>query len=711
MGGADRVAVTTQQSSTGEARTGRDAEPGALAEEVRALAAGERGPAAALAMRVVQAVARASGATGWRRITSAHVDGCLYHGRAGLDFARRLVDLDGRVTVRTTLNVGSLDLRPPDTVRADPGLREAGAALMDAYVALGCEQTWTCAPYQISHRPAVGEHVAWAESNAIAFVNSVLGARTDRYGDFIDIAAAITGLVPDAGLHSDAARRATMVLDCSQIPTALWESDAAWAALGALLGEVAGTRVAALTGLPGDLADGGRTEDRLKAVASTAASAGGVALFHVVGVTPEAPDLATVLRLGLPPDTAGIPDPGAASAPTDTPRPAGARVRVRTAAVTAAMLRAARDRLTTATGAELDAVSLGTPHFSVSEFAALAAELDGGVPFDPAVDVYVSTSRAVLAEAEQHGYLAPLRAAGGRIVTDTCTYVTPILDPSVRTVMTNSGKWAWYAPGNLGIDVALGTMTDCIASARAGRVIRDEGQWADVPVTASHPGSAPTGGDPGGARADIDNSAHGGGGTESPGMPAGSGVTGVDSPGQAAAPIPAATAPATPIPAPAHATDPQPSAHATGPQPSAHGFVLHPGTGSGELLTLDEPLSFWGGVSAEGIVIDRHHPHCGESVAGRILAMSTGRGSSSSSSVLAELIRAGRAPAAIVLAEDDTIIVLGAVVAAEIYGIEMPVLRLDPVDLAALPHDGFATVRTPKDANLGSGMIDVGMHQ
>jgi len=680
MGGADRVAPTTQQSSTGVARMGRGAEPGGLEDEVRALAAGERGPAAALAMRVVQAVARASGATGWRRIASAHVDGCLYHGRAGLDFARKLVDLGGRVTVRTTLNVGSLDLRHPDTVRADPGLREAGAALMDAYVALGCEQTWTCAPYQISHRPAVGEHVAWAESNAIAFVNSVLGARTDRYGDFIDIAAAITGLVPDTGLHGDAARRATMVLDCSKVPAALWESDAAWASLGALLGDLAATRVAALTGLPGDLADGGRTEDRLKAVASTAASAGGVALFHVVGVTPEAPDLATVLRLGLPADPADV----AGSAWTRVPAP------VPTVTVTAAMLRAARDRLTTASGAELDAVSLGTPHFSVSEFAALAAELDGGAPFDPAVDVYVSTSRAVLAEAEQRGYLAPLRAAGGRIVTDTCTYVTPILDPSVRTVMTNSGKWAWYAPGNLGIDVALGTMADCIASARAGRVLRDDEQWADAPVAV-----------PDGAAATADR------GPDDPSV-------GVDPSGAGEAsenPL----VPTTPDPAAVdrqrHGAAPTDAAHPAGVRPSARGSVLHPGIASGDLLTLDEPLSFWGGVSADGVVIDRHHPHCGQSVAGRVLAMSTGRGSSSSSSVLAELIRAGRAPAAIVLAEDDTIIVLGAVVAAEVYGIEMPVLRLDPADLAALPRDGRATVRAPKDGEDRSGMIDVEMGQ
>lgn len=421
----------------------------ALTADEQSMLDGDRGPAVAMAMRLVTGVARANGAVRLLPIESVHVDGCLYHGRAGLDFAERLVELGGRVAVRTTLNVGSLDLLHPGLVRAGDGLASAGRRLMDAYVALGCESTWSCAPYQLSHRPATGTHVAWAESNAIAFVNSVLGARTDRYGDFLDIAAALTGRVPDAGLHQDHARRAELVLDCSDLPHRLLAEDTAWAALGALLGEVAGTRVAALVGLPGDLGDDGTTEDRLKALGATAASAGGVALFHVVGVTPEAPDLQSVADPGCP-------------------------VHV----VSTADLRTARDRLSTATGDRLDAVSLGTPHFSVTEFAELARVIGSGPAFSDEVDVYVSTSRAVLAEATRLGHLAPVEAAGARIVTDTCTYVTPVLAPGTKTVMTNSGKWAWYAPANLGVDTVLGTLAECVASARAGKVVRDDRLWS-----------------------------------------------------------------------------------------------------------------------------------------------------------------------------------------------------------------------------------------
>lgn len=415
----------------------------------QAMADGENGEAVAMCMRIVTGVARASGAERLLEIESAHADGCLYHGVAGLEFTERLAGLGGKVTVRTTLNVGSLDLLHPGMVHADPILARNGRRLMDAHVAIGCEPTWSCAPYQTGHRPAQGTHVAWAESNAIAFVNSVLGARTDRYGDFIDIAAAVTGRVPYAGLHHDEARRATMVLDFSAVSRGLLDLDVAWPAIGAFLGQAAGTQVAALTGLPGALGDDGTTEDRLKALGATAASAGGVALFHVVGVTPEAPDLASVV----------VPE-----APT--------------VEVTTADLHAARDWLSTARDDRLDAVSLGTPHFSVAEFAALARELEDGRPFSDTVDVFVSTSRGVLDEVRRRGHADLVEAAGARILTDTCTYVTPVLRKGVRTVMTNSGKWAWYAPGNLGIETVLGSLSECVASARAGKVVRDDRLWS-----------------------------------------------------------------------------------------------------------------------------------------------------------------------------------------------------------------------------------------
>ncbi len=192
-----------------------------LTDEDRAMLEGERGDAVALAMRILVEMARVWEAERLIDITSAHIDSCLYHGRAGLDFAERLAEGGARVVVPTTLNVSSLDLLHPELVRLDAETAADARRLMDAYVAMGCRPTWTCAPYQLPERPAFGEHVAWAESNAIVFANSVLGARTNRYGDFIDICAAITGRAPLAGLHLDANRRATVVFRLDGVPERL----------------------------------------------------------------------------------------------------------------------------------------------------------------------------------------------------------------------------------------------------------------------------------------------------------------------------------------------------------------------------------------------------------------------------------------------------------------------------------------------------------
>ena len=407
---------------------------------------GQEGPGVAMAMRMVVALARISGASELIDIESAHIDGCLYHGQAGLDFVEKLVNLGARVSVPTTLNVSSLDLLHPGLVRLAPEESSAAKRLMDAYVALGARATWTCAPYQMASRPEQGTDVAWAESNAIVFANSVLGARTDRYGDFIDACAAVTGRAPFAGLHVEKNRVPTLELDCSSLPRHVLDSDAVWAVLGCVVGDVVGDRVPILTGIDPDLVD----EDRLKALGAAAASSGGVALFHVANCTPEARDAGDAW-------------------------PAAGAQRVE---ISSALVRATRDSLTTAVGdGKLDAVSLGTPHFSLAEFVKLAAAIEGGAPFDPECTVWVSTSRDVLALAREHGYAQACETAGARIVVDTCTYVTPILSETVRTAMTTSGKWAWYAPGNLGIDVVFGTLEECVASARAGRVVRDDAAW------------------------------------------------------------------------------------------------------------------------------------------------------------------------------------------------------------------------------------------
>ncbi|MEO8208803.1 MAG: aconitase X catalytic domain-containing protein [Chloroflexota bacterium] len=423
----------------------RNGEPDLDARD-QAMLAGDHGPTVELAMRLLVAVARAERATHLIDVASAHIDGCLFHGQAGLDFAERLAAGGGLVVIPTTLNVASLDLLHPALFRGDDESRLLGRRLMDAYVSMGCQPTWTCAPYQLPSRPAFGEHVAWAESNAIVFANSVLGARTDRYGDFLDICAALTGRVPYAGLHVEERRRATVVLDLGGIPDQLLAEDVFYPVLGHLVGSVAVGAVPVLVGLPSV------SEDRMKALGAAAASTGGVALCHVVGTTPEAPSLEAALQGGRPD---------------------------RTLKVRPAQIRAARDSLSTTTDDRIDAVSVGTPHFSVAEFGELVRLVDGLV-IAPGVRFLASTSRSVLAEITGRGWAEALEAVGIEFVTDTCTYVTPILDPACRTVMTDSAKWAYYAPGNIGVEVVFGSLRECVWSAAVGRVVRDRELWHGI---------------------------------------------------------------------------------------------------------------------------------------------------------------------------------------------------------------------------------------
>jgi predicted aconitase len=412
----------------------------AMTSEDREMLDGRHGEAAALAMRILVDMGSVWQAERLIDVTSAHIDSCLYHGRAGLDFAELLLAGGARVTIPTTLNVSSLDLLHPGLVRLDAETSMLARRLMDAYVAMGCRPTWTCAPYQLERRPTFGEHVAWAESNAIVFANSVLGARTNRYGDFIDICAAITGRVPAAGLHLDEQRRGSVVFRMADdMPERLLHNEITPTCVGHIVGLGAGTDVPVIVGLPADTG-----EDRLKALGAAAASSGAVSMFHAVGITPEAPTLDDAL---------------------------GGNTVTREHVITHDRLRAARDELTTVADGPIAAVSVGTPHLSASELGLLAAAVRA---HPPAVPFYANTGRDVAAPV---GALEDLADAGVTLVSDTCTYITPILHDIAGPVMTNSAKWAWYAPANLGFDVVFGSMGECVRSASLGRVWRDPDVW------------------------------------------------------------------------------------------------------------------------------------------------------------------------------------------------------------------------------------------
>lgn len=410
-----------------------------LTSHERAMLAGSQGDAAGLAMRVLTELARVNGAPRLVPIKSAHVGGLLYNGRSGLDFARHLNSLDARVTVPTTLNAGSVDLRKPDAYHGDRSTAKLATELMQCYVRMGGKPTWTCAPYLLPNQPAQGDQVVWSESGAVVYANSALGARTDRYGAMTDICAAIAGRAPYAGLHVPANRAATVVLRLTGLAPGLMARDALYQLLGYLTGERAGSCVAAIQGLPR-----GVSEDQLRALSAASATSGGLGMVHVIGVTPEAPTLEEACQGGP----------------------------VKVIEVNHRDLVSVRERLGYADGSpvDVDAVCLGTPHFSLTEFSALVRLLRSAGRIHPRTTMLVTTNRHIHAQLGAGGLLDELERMSVTVLTDVCSYNTCVLPASVQTVMTNSAKWAHYGPGKLGVRVILGSLYECVMSAVRGRV-------------------------------------------------------------------------------------------------------------------------------------------------------------------------------------------------------------------------------------------------
>jgi len=415
-----------------------------LTHDERAMLDGERGPAVATAMRILTRTAPLYGAIELLPVTRAHVDGCILEGRAGLMFAERLADEGGLVSIPTTLNVMSMDRTGWRAHAMTADYADRAFRLGNAYVRMGARPTFTCAPYQTEAPPGRGEQIAWSESNAVAFANSVCGARTNRYGDYLDISCALTGRVPAAGLHLDEARRATVLITLHDIPTSAMKRDDFYPLLGYLVGTMVDIRVAVVEGL-----DAVPTIDHLKALLAAAASSGSVALLHLAGITPEAATVADATH-GRRPD--------------------------QQLTITLDDLRRTFLELNQRIDGPVDLVAFGSPHASLAECRRLA-ELMRGRRAAEGVQVYITTSRAVRELLARSGELADLEAFGANLTADTCIVVAPLVQPGATHLMTNSGKYAHYGPGLLGVETAFGTTDECVASAEAGRVIREASPW------------------------------------------------------------------------------------------------------------------------------------------------------------------------------------------------------------------------------------------
>ncbi|MEA3349297.1 MAG: aconitase X catalytic domain-containing protein, partial [Chloroflexota bacterium] len=353
----------------------------------------------------------------------------------------RLVRLGAKVIIPTTLNVSGVDEKHWRDWPVPPDWAEKAIRQMAAYKSMGTVPTWTCAPYQTEYRPKFGQQIAWGESNAIAFANSVIGARTERYPDLLDICAAITGRAPAAGLHLTENRAGQILLKLQNVPEEMQNDASFYPVLGNLMGKLAGNKNPVIQGM-----NTTPSEDQLKALGAAGASSGAVALFHIVGLTPEAPTLEAAFQGNQPQKTYSI---------------------------TKNELLASWEKLTTADGEELDMVVLGCPHFSMEEFKQLDSLIQGR-RCHPEVQFLITSSRNMVALAKQSGLIEQLRQFGAKISLDTCILTTPMLPNSTKRLMTNSAKYAYYAPGLLNTQVVFGTLTDCVESAICGKATRNE---------------------------------------------------------------------------------------------------------------------------------------------------------------------------------------------------------------------------------------------
>ena len=417
-----------------------------LDERDRSLLAGDEGPALELAMRVVQRVGEIAGATHLVDIVCAHIDANFFQGEAHLDFADYLDRHQARFRVPTRTNSCPIslldtDVRPPER---HPALVTKARRLARLYEKLGCQPVWTCAPYHLPDQPGLGDHIVESESNAVIYYNSVVGARSNKYGDFLDVCAALVGRAPYYGLHTDAGRRGVVLFEVDQVGEPLRERDAFYHLLGFLIGREAGGDVPVVSGLSPSASN-----DDLRAVAAAIGATGSAGMFHAIGLTPEAPSAEAAFQ-GRPP--------------------------ARTVRVSAGDLLAARDSLCRGSAGALDFVALGTPHFSLAEFERSVGLLDGR-RIAAGTRVNITTSRHVKQQATTHGWIDSLERAGTRIIVDTCTYFAPPVEDCRGRVMTNSAKWAYYAPGMMDIEVLFGSLEECIESAVRGEVWTDASLW------------------------------------------------------------------------------------------------------------------------------------------------------------------------------------------------------------------------------------------
>lgn len=394
-----------------------------LTPQEQAMLDGKEGYAVRKSMEILVALGEIFGAKRLIDVSSVQVAGVSYHnlGDAGLEFLNSLA-ADGKVKVLTTLNPAGMDLENWQQLGITPEFAEKQNQVIDAFERMGILVSCTCTPYLIGNLPLYGEHVAWSESSAVTFANSVLGARTNREGGPSALAAAFVGKTPCYGLHLDENRIPDIHIQVNAQLSKL--SD--WGALGYAIGKKAENKIPYITGIK-------KAElDELKSFCASVVTYGAKPLFYIKGITPGA-ELQT-----QPTNTVTIED-------TD--------------------LKNAYDNINDDVS-DIDFVCVGCPHCSIKEIQEIA-ELIRGKKVKDGVELWVATSRTSKQLSDKRGYTAIIEAAGGKFACDTCMAVAP-LKGRFKALATTSAKGCFYSRQNL-MKTKMGSMKECVEAAVSGK--------------------------------------------------------------------------------------------------------------------------------------------------------------------------------------------------------------------------------------------------
>ena len=384
---------------------------------------GAEGYAVRKSMEILVALGDIYGAKSLIKVGSVQVAGVSYSnlGDAGLEFLNELAK-DGKVKVLTTLNPAGMDLENWRSLGISPEFAEKQNLVIDAFRRMGILVSCTCTPYLIGNLPLFGEHLAWSESSAVTFANSVIGARTNKEGGPSALAAAFVGKTPCYGLHLDENRVPDVHVQVKAELTKL--SD--WGALGYAIGKKAENKIPYITGI--ETAD----LDSLKSFCASVVTYGAKPLFYIKGVTPAA------CQQKQPKENVIVEQ---------------ADIKEAYASI--------NDQVS-----DIELVCVGCPHCSINEIAKVAELLDGKRVAE-GTEFWVATSRMTKQLADKRGYTPSIEAAGAKFACDTCMAVAP-LKGRFKSLATTSAKGCYYSRQN-GMKTKMGSIEECVEAAVTGK--------------------------------------------------------------------------------------------------------------------------------------------------------------------------------------------------------------------------------------------------